>query len=256
LEYTPGPVSKVDTLAGLRFKGRLEAMEVEVSFYGHLRRLAGGRTRTIEIGSNHPTVGDLRTAIAVAIPAIAPHLPQSSVGMGVELISDEAPLLTGAEISLLPPVSGGGRQIKAGAESSSSENRPRIQEAPLSLDALLEETGAVDAGALVVFGGSVRARDRGVGIAALDYDVHWEMAEGAIRRIEADLATRDGVLSCRIVHRVGEVRAGEMSVYVVVRARHRPEAFSAARDGIERVKAEVAIWKEDIYSEGDESRRG
>jgi molybdopterin synthase catalytic subunit len=175
--------------------------------------------------------------------------------MGVELFPDEAPLRTGVEISLLPPVSGG-NSGDAGADPSGRANLPRIQDAPLSLDSLLEETEGVDAGALVVFGGSVRALDRGVGIAALDYDVHREMAEGLIRLIEADICAREGVLSCRIVHRVGAVPAGEMSVYVVVRARHRPEAFAAARDGIERVKAEVAIWKEDVVLDPGPSPRG
>jgi len=230
-------------------------MEAEVHFYGHLRHLAGGRVRVIFLPQSRPTVGDLRTAIAEAIPSIAPHLPQSSVGMGVDLFRDEAPIHHGVEISLLPPVSGGVGG-GGGADPSAQTDRPRIQEAPLSLDSLLEETDGVDAGALVVFGGSVRALDRGVGIAALDYDVHMEMAEASIRRIEADLLTREGVLSCRIVHRVGEVRAGEMSVVVAVRARHRPEAFAAARDGIERVKAEVAIWKEDVIAGPEESPRG
>jgi len=223
-------------------------MKVEVTFYGNLRRVAGGRVRAISLPGVNPNVGDLRSAIAEAIPALAPHLPQASVGMGVELFPDEAPLRTGVEISLLPPVSGGSESEGSGSGTAADRSPLRIQDTPLSLDALLESSGEVDAGALVIFGGSVRARDRGLGIAALDYDVHREMAESAIRRIEADLLSREGILSCQIVHRVGLVPAGEVSVYVVVRARHRPEAFAAARDGIDRVKAEVAIWKEDVVS--------
>jgi molybdopterin synthase catalytic subunit len=231
-------------------------MEVEVSFYGHLRSLANGRTLRIPLTASSPTVGDLRGAIVEAIPAIAPHIRQASVGMGIELYPDEAPLLSGVEISLLPPVSGGQEVGDGGQDSASPPLLSRIQDSPLSLDALLEETAGVDSGALVVFGGSVRAHDRGVGIAALDYDVHSAMAESAMRRIEAELLAREGVLSCRIVHRVGRVPAGEVSVFVIVRARHRPEAFEAARDGIERVKAEVAIWKEDVPSDAGTSSRG
>lgn len=120
----------------------------------------------------------------------------------------------------------------------------------LSLDALLEETSGVDAGALVVFGGVVRARDGEADVAALDYDAHAAMAKEAIRRIEKEMVEREGVMACRIVHRTGEVPAGEASVYVVVRGRHRPEAFQAARDAIDRVKAEAPIWKEDIAPDG------
>lgn len=126
----------------------------------------------------------------------------------------------------------------------------RLDQEPLSLDALLEETGGVDAGALVVFGGVVRAEDDGKPVAALDYDVHAPMAEAAIERIEREIVERPGVLACRVVHRTGPVAAGEPSVYVVVRGRHRPEAFQAARDAIDRVKAEAPLWKTDIRPGG------
>ncbi len=121
---------------------------------------------------------------------------------------------------------------------------------PLSLDALLTETSGVDAGALVVFGGVVRRDDDDVQVAGLDYDVHTTMAEKAVRAVEEEILGRDGILACRIVHRTGYVPAGEPSVLVVVRGRHRPEAFQAARDGIDRVKARAPIWKEDVTEEG------
>lgn len=126
---------------------------------------------------------------------------------------------------------------------------------PLSLDALLEETSGVDAGALVVFGGVVRAQDHGREVAALDYDAHMAMAEDVMARIEGELLEREGVLACRLLHRTGEVPAGDASVYAVVRARHRPEAFQAARDAIDRLKAEVPIWKEDISPDGSRTPR-
>jgi len=129
----------------------------------------------------------------------------------------------------------------------------RISDGPLSLDLLLRETDGVDAGALVVFAGTVRASDAGKDVVALDYDVHREMAEAAIRRIERGLLSREGVLACRIVHRVGAVGAGEPSVYVVVRARHRAEGFLVAREAIDRIKSEVPIWKVDVFADGTRS---
>ena len=121
----------------------------------------------------------------------------------------------------------------------------------LSLDTLLAETSGVDAGALVVFGGVVRRDDDDVQVAGLDYDVHTTMAEKAVRETEEEILEREGVLACRIVHRTGYVPAGEPSVLVVVRGRHRPEAFQAARDGIDMVKARAPIWKEDVTEDGE-----
>jgi molybdopterin synthase catalytic subunit len=218
-------------------------MHIEVSFYGSLVRLAGGRTRTVQVEGEAPTVSDLRTVLSREIPGIAPHLQHVAVGMGTELLPDQARLAAGAEVSLLPPVSGG------------EDLLARLQDGPLDLAAILRETEGVDDGALVVFAGNVRASDRGLELAGLDYDVHPEMAEATIRRIERDIEGRKGVLVCRIVHRVGYVPAGDASVYVVVRGRHRPEAFEAAREGIDRVKSEAPIWKEDVLKGGERRPR-
>jgi len=218
-------------------------MHIEVSFYGSLVRLAGGRTRTVQVEGEAPTVSELRAVLAREIPGIARHLPHVAIGMGTELLPDQARLEAGAVVSLLPPVSGG------------EDLLARVQDGPLDLAAILRETEGVDDGALVVFAGNVRASDGGLSLAGLDYDVHLEMAEATIRRIERDIEGRKGVLACRIVHRVGYVAAGEASVYVVVRGRHRPEAFEAAREGIERVKSEAPIWKEDVLEGGERRAR-
>ena len=82
-------------------------MEMKVCFYGNLVHLAGGRVRTIRVGERAPRVSDLRSAIAREIPEIAHHLRHAAVGMGTELLPDDALLRPDAEIFLLPPVSGG-----------------------------------------------------------------------------------------------------------------------------------------------------
>jgi molybdopterin synthase catalytic subunit len=218
-------------------------MHIEVSFYGNLVRLAGGRTRTIQVEGEAPTVSDLRAVLSREIPGLAGHLPHVAVGMGTELLPDGARLEAGAEVSLLPPVSGG------------VDSLARVQDGPLDLALILRETEGVDDGALVIFAGNVRAVDGELRLEGLDYDVHRDMAEATIRRIERDVEKREGVLVCRIVHRVGHVPAGEASVYVVVRGRHRSEAFEAAREGIDRVKSEAPIWKEDILEGGERRPR-
>ncbi|MCE3267393.1 MAG: molybdopterin converting factor, subunit 1, partial [Solirubrobacterales bacterium] len=53
-------------------------------------------------------------------------------------------------------------------------------------------------------------------------------------------------------HRVGSVPLGEPSVIVAVSAAHRGEAFAAAREAIDRIKAEAPIWKREV--EGGETR--
>ena len=48
-----------------------------------------------------------------------------------------------------------------------------------------------------------------------------------------------------LLHRTGELAIGEVSVVVACSAPHRAEAFEACRHGIERLKADVPIWKKE-----------
>ena len=53
-----------------------------------------------------------------------------------------------------------------------------------------------------------------------------------------------------LLHRIGRLELGESSVLVVVSAPHRPEAFAAARFGIDSLKASVPIWKRESWADG------
>jgi molybdopterin synthase catalytic subunit len=55
-----------------------------------------------------------------------------------------------------------------------------------------------------------------------------------------------------LIHRVGDLKLGESSVLVVVSAPHRPEAFEAARFGIDALKATVPIWKREAWATGSD----
>jgi molybdopterin synthase catalytic subunit len=126
----------------------------------------------------------------------------------------------------------------------------RIRETPLELEALLEQTRCRACGAVVVFGGTVRDHNAGREVARLSYSVYRPLAERALAEIEEEAVGRFKVASCRILHRVGELAIGDLSVVVVVRAPHRAEAFEAARYAIDTVKHRVPIWKREEYSDG------
>jgi len=53
------------------------------------------------------------------------------------------------------------------------------------------------------------------------------------------------------MHRTGRVALGEPSVAVVVAAPHRGAAFDACRYAIDALKARVAVWKREVYRDGD-----
>ena len=67
---------------------------------------AAGR-REIEVEWSGGSVADLRAALAVAWPTIAPLLARSAVAVGGRYATDDTPVLPGADVAIIPPVSGG-----------------------------------------------------------------------------------------------------------------------------------------------------
>ena len=76
------------------------------------------------------------------------------------------------------------------------------------------------------------------------------MALEGLRRIVADLEAGHENLRAAIVHRLGEVPVGEPSVVIAVASPHRAAAYDASRTALERLKAEIPIWKREHYADG------
>ena len=122
----------------------------------------------------------------------------------------------------------------------------RVTEEPLSLEHLAGLVGRDSAGAIVTFQGTTRDVD------LLEYEAYREMAEERIRAIVTDAVERHGLEAAAAEHRIGTVPRGMSSVIVAVSSAHRNEAFAAAREIIDRIKAETPIWKKEV--EGAEER--
>lgn len=118
----------------------------------------------------------------------------------------------------------------------------RLTQEELSIESLLTQTEDPACGALIVFGGTVRLDD---GVETIDYTAYAPLAEKALLEIEQETLKRFEIRHCRLLHRSGLLRLGELSVLVVVRAGHRGPAFDAARWAIDTLKARVPVWKEE-----------
>jgi MoaE-MoaD fusion protein len=121
-----------------------------------------------------------------------------------------------------------------------------VSSEPLSLDLISERVRDPRAGAIVTFSGVTRVVER------LEYEAYAEMAEQRMATIVEEAVERHGLCGAAVEHRVGDVPLSEPSVIVAVSAAHRGEAFAGAREIIDRVKADVPIWKKEIA--GDEER--
>lgn len=126
-----------------------------------------------------------------------------------------------------------------------------ITSEPLDLQRLLDETEDVGSGALAVFGGTVRENNEGRRVSGMTYDGHPSMGAKVLAELERETIERFGVRRCRIMHRIGPMRLGETSVWVVVRDAHRGPALQAAQWAIDALKERVPVWKEEHYTDGE-----
>lgn len=111
-------------------------------------------------------------------------------------------------------------------------------------DAVQSET----AGAVVLFHGIIRNHDGGQSVNSLDYSHHPE-AQRFLENIIAEEEARTG-LRLAAVHRVGSLQIGDAALVAASAAAHRREAFEAIETLVERIKAEVPIWKRQHFSSG------
>ena len=121
---------------------------------------------------------------------------------------------------------------------------------PIDRDRVLESVESAAAGAVATFVGTVRDHHGGRAVRSLAYEAYEEMALRELRSIADEAARRWPLHGVALVHRLGPLRVGEASVMVAVSSAHRAAAFDACRFGIERIKADVPIWKREQYADG------
>jgi molybdopterin synthase catalytic subunit len=107
------------------------------------------------------------------------------------------------------------------------------------------------AGGTCVFVGTVREHSDAGDVTGLRYESYEELAEARLHEVAAELFERWPVCMAALHHRTGDLSVGEISVVVACSTAHRAEAFEACRHAIERIKADVPIWKQERLASGD-----
>ena len=126
----------------------------------------------------------------------------------------------------------------------------RLCHEPIDHSSLTEEVRRANCGAVVTFLGTVRDVTGDQVTTALDYDAYPGMAEKKLAEIEAETRARWPVGNIMLVHRLGHLEVGEVSVAVAVSCPHRHQAFEACRYAIDRLKDIVPIWKKENSADG------
>lgn len=125
----------------------------------------------------------------------------------------------------------------------------RIVATPIDPEILRAAVADPAGGAVALFVGLVRDHDGGRAVAALTYSAH-PSATDRLHQVLSQHAERAGVLALGVEHRIGDLKVGDVAVVCGVTSAHRDVAFAVCADLIEQVKAEVPIWKEQLFTDG------
>lgn len=127
----------------------------------------------------------------------------------------------------------------------------RITDTAIDIPAVLAALADPACGGQALFVGTVRNEFEGRASNGLIYEAYVPMAESLMGAIGASLKEAWEISHLVLMHRIGRLALGTPSVVVAVAAPHRDHALLACRAGIERIKAEVPIWKKELWAEGD-----
>jgi molybdopterin converting factor subunit 1 len=218
-------------------------MTVRVLLFGVLQPAFGADHVALDLppGAN---VQALRARLAAQHAAHAELLRVCAVAVNQQYAQASDALHEGDEVALLPPVSGG-----SSYESPNSD--VTLVREPIVPEQLLQNFHASSDGAIATFAGTVRDNTRGRPTVALEYEAYEAMALRQMQALAEQACREHGVRRALLVHRLGRLQVGEISVFIAAASAHRAQAFAACRWLIDTLKATVPIWKKEIFADGE-----
>ena len=100
-----------------------------------------------------------------------------------------------------------------------------------------------ESGAVVTFSGLVRDMEQDRRVQSLVLEHYPGMTESSLEQIIHQAEGRWPLLDITVIHRVGELVAGEQIVFVAVASLHRQDAFAACEFIMDYLKTRAPFWK-------------
>ena len=226
------------------------AMKVRILLFARLRDLLG--TDSVELDSpDIESVGDAYRILRARHPELEAFSRSLLVAVNQEFADWNTPVVEGDELALFPPVSGGQTPPNADYPVDADGDIYRIVRERIRTRGLVSQLTRDQDGAAVTFFGIVRNNTRGRKTTHLYYEAYEPMALRKMREIGESLKQRWQIGQVGMVHRLGRLEIGEVSVAIVVTSPHRGVAFESCRYAIDRLKQTVPIWKKEFFEDGE-----
>ena len=121
---------------------------------------------------------------------------------------------------------------------------------PIRTQSVVERLKHPEDGSTIAFEGVVRNNTHGRQTLYLDYEAYEDMALKQMEELAEEAIRRFQVRETAIVHRLGRLEVGEISVLIVVASAHRAAAYEASRWLIDTLQRKVPIWKKEYFVDG------
>ncbi len=105
-------------------------------------------------------------------------------------------------------------------------------------------------GAHEIFLGQVRADviDEKI-VSAIEYTTYQAMALEKMHEIREAIFEKYELTCMHVYHSLGEVKAGEISLFVFTSSVHRRAAIDACGEVVERIKNELPVWGKEVFED-------
>lgn len=112
---------------------------------------------------------------------------------------------------------------------------------------IANHSSKTDIGGHSIFLGQVRADEKEGGkVYAIDYTAYEEMALAKAFEIREAIFAKYPLTCMHIYHSLGEVKTGEICLFVFTSSKHRKAAMDACEELVERIKKELPIWGKEL----------
>jgi molybdopterin synthase catalytic subunit len=114
-------------------------------------------------------------------------------------------------------------------------------------DSIAQHSAKTDIGAHSIFLGQVRADEIENGkVIAIEYTAYESMVLEKMHEIREDIFAKYTLTCAHVYHSLGEVKAGELCLFVFTSSKHRKVAIDACNELVERIKKELPVWGKEI----------